>query len=133
MTMTASPQVDLGTAFYWALRTGDWALLREILSPDVTWSLPGENAISGTAAGIDDVIARAQQIMAYGMASTLEHVFVSRDNIALGLHNTARRGECVLDEHIATVCTVRAGRIVQVETYLDDLEGMNRFFTHDCG
>jgi ketosteroid isomerase-like protein len=129
MTMTASPQVDLGTAFFWALRTKNWKLLREIMSPDATWSLPGQNAISGTAAGIDDVIARAQQIGAYRMTSTLERVLVSRDNIALGLHATARRGERVLDEHIATVCTVRAGRIVQVETYLDDLEGMNRFFT----
>jgi ketosteroid isomerase-like protein len=131
MTMTASPQVDLGTAFFWALRTRNWALLREIMSPDATWSLPGHNAISGTAAGIDDVIARAQQIGAYRMTSTLERVFVSRDNIALGLHATARCGERVLDEHIATVCTVRAGRIVQVETYLDDLEGMNRFFTDE--
>jgi ketosteroid isomerase-like protein len=129
MTMIASTQVDLGTAFFWALRTKNWALLREIMSPDVTWSLPGENAISGTAAGIDDVIARAQQISTYRMTSTLERVFVSRDNIALGLHNTARSGERVLDEHIATVCTVRAGQIVQVETYLDDLDGMNRFFT----
>jgi len=131
MTITASPQVDLGTAFFWALCTKNWALLREIMSPDATWSLPGQNAISGTAAGIDDVIARAQLIGAYQMTSTLERVLVSRDNIALGLHATARRGERVLDEHIATVCTVRAGRIVQVETYLDDLEGMNRFFTDE--
>lgn len=131
MTMTASPQVDLGTAFFWALHTKNWALLRVIMSPDATWSLPGHNAISGTAAGIDDVIARAELIGAYRMTSTLERVFVSRDNIALGLHTTARRGERVLDEHIATVCTVRAGRIVQVETYLDDLEGMDRFFTDE--
>jgi uncharacterized protein len=133
MTMTTTPQVDLGTAFHRALHTGNWALLSEIVSPEVTWTIPGDNAVSGTVAGIDDVIERAEKIARYGVSSRLKRVFVSRDNIALGLHSTARRGDCVLDEHITAVCTVRGGRIVQVETYLDDLEGMNSFFADDCG
>jgi ketosteroid isomerase-like protein len=37
----------------------------------------------------------------------------------------------VLDEHLATVCTLRDGRIVAIETYLSDLDGMNAFFARD--
>jgi ketosteroid isomerase-like protein len=133
MTTTVTSQRDIGVSFHHALETRDWPMLRELMSANVTWSLPGDNTISGTAAGIDDVIARAELIAAYGLSSTLERVLVSRNNLALGLHATARRGEHVLDEHIAAVCTLRGGRIVQVESYLDDVDGMNAFFARDGG
>lgn len=128
MTTTAGGQQRLAVTFHRALISKDWALLREIMAPDVTWTLPGDNTISGTAAGIDEVIARAELIASYGINFALEHVLVSRDNMALGLHNTAQRGELVLDEHLATVCTLRGGRIVAIETFLSDLDGMNAFF-----
>ncbi|HEX4358631.1 MAG TPA: nuclear transport factor 2 family protein [Pseudonocardia sp.] len=128
MNTTATVQHELATTFHRALTSGDWALLREIMAPEVVWTLPGDNAISGTAEGIDAVIARAQLIAGYGLNFALEHVLVSRHNMALGLHNTARRGDLVLDEHLATVCFLRDGRIVEIETYLSDLPGMNAFF-----
>jgi len=128
----ADVQYELATTFHRALTTKDWALLREIMAPDVTWTLPGDNTISGTVTGIDGVIARAELIAGFGITFTLEHVLVSRDNVALGLHNTARRGELALDEHLATVCFLHEGRIVAIETYLSDLDGMNAFFGRDA-
>jgi ketosteroid isomerase-like protein len=130
--MTATVQHQLATTFHRALITRDWALLREIMAPEVTWTLPGDNTVSGTVVGIDEVIARAELIASFGLTFTLEHVLVSRDNMALGLHNTARRGDLVLDEHLATVCTLREGVIVVIETYLSDLDGMNAFFARDA-
>jgi ketosteroid isomerase-like protein len=131
MTTSANIHHKLAATFYQALTSRDWALLREIMVPDVVWTLPGDNAISGTATGIDEVIARAELIASYGLNFALEHVLVSRDNMALGLHNTARRAELMLDEHLATVCTLGDGRIVAIETYLSDLDGMNAFFVRD--
>jgi len=58
----------------------------------------------------------------------LEHILLSPDNMALALHNTATRGDLVLDEHLATVCTLSDGKIAAIETYLSDVEGMNAFF-----
>jgi len=91
--------------------------------------LPGDNAISGIAAGADEVIARATLIAGYGLNFALEHVLVSRDNMALALHNTATWQDIVLDEYLSTVCTIDDGRIVAIETYLSDVDGMNAFFT----
>ncbi len=119
---------DLATTFQRALTTKDWSLLRTIMDPEVTWTLPGDNQISGTAEGVDAVIVRAELIASYGLTFALEHVLVSRDNVALALHNTARRDERVLDEHLATVCMIRGDRIAGIETYLSDLDGMNVFF-----
>ena len=38
--------------------------------------------------------------------------------MALAIHNQATRGDLVLDEHLATVCTITDGRISAIETYL---------------
>ncbi len=119
---------DLATIFHGALIRKDWTALRTIMSQDITWTLPGNNQISGTAEGIDAVIARAQLIASYGLSFALQHVLVSRDNMALFLHNTARRGDLALDEHLATVCRIEEGKIAAIETYLSDVEGMHEFF-----
>ncbi|WP_328606237.1 hypothetical protein OG943_40860 [Amycolatopsis sp. NBC_00345] len=34
----------------------------------------------------------------------------------------------VLDEHLATVCTLQDGKVAAIETYLSDVDGMNAFF-----
>ncbi|MET9183514.1 nuclear transport factor 2 family protein [Kitasatospora aureofaciens] len=125
MTVTAH---DLGRRFHAALTTGDWPAIRSMLHDDATWTLPGDNTISGTVHGGDAVIERARKIASYGVSFELLHVLVSRDNMALSLHNTAQRPDAVLDEYLATVCRLRDGRIADIETYLSDVPGMNAFF-----
>ncbi|GEB52514.1 MULTISPECIES: nuclear transport factor 2 family protein [Streptomyces] len=127
MTTDATKQ-HLADTFHAALTHRDWDRLRAVLSEDVTWTLPGDNVISGTATGPDGVVERAELIASYGLTFTLEHVLMSRDNMALALHNTAAREDAVLDEHLATVCRIADGRIASIETYLSDVPGMNRFF-----
>lgn len=126
--MSDENKEKIAAAFHQALLARDWDLLRTIMTADVSWTLPGENQISGTAAGVDEVIARAELIAAYGPSFELKYVLYSRDNLALAIHNQARRGDLVLDEHLATVCTLTDGRISRIETYLSDVPGMNAFF-----
>ncbi len=125
---TTDAAQSLGHRFHQALTAGDWAAIRALLHDDATWTLPGDNTISGTAAGADAVVARARQIASYGLRFELLHVLVSRENMALSLHNTARRPDAVLDEYLCTVCRLRDGRIAAIETYLSDVPGMNAFF-----
>jgi ketosteroid isomerase-like protein len=118
----------LGQRFHSALAAGDWEAVRSLLHDDVTWTLPGDNAVSGTVEGAGAVVEHVRKIASYGVRFELLHVLVSRENVALSLHNTARRGDVVLDEHLSTVCRVRDGRIAGIETYLSDVPGMNAFF-----
>lgn len=118
----------LAKAFHAALVAKDWDGMRELFHADATWTLPGDNVISGQASGVDAVIDRAKLIASYDLSFALEHILLSRDNMALGLHNTAERDGIRLDEHLATVCRLRDGRIAEVETFLSDVPGMNRFF-----
>ncbi|PWI41615.1 nuclear transport factor 2 family protein [Streptomyces sp. ICBB 8177] len=119
---------QLGKRFHAFLTTGDWDGIRSLLTDDCTWTLPGDNTISGTAHGAEAVVERARQITSHGLDFKLLHILVSRENMALSLHNTARRGDVRLDEHLSTVCRLRDGRIADIETYLSDVEGMNAFF-----
>lgn len=119
---------ELARRFHGALVAKDWEGMRELVHDEATWTLPGDNAISGRAQGVDAVIERAMLIASYGLAFKLEHILLSRDNMALSLHNTAERDGIRLDEHLATVCRLREGRIAEVETFLSDVPGMNRFF-----
>ncbi|WP_394836486.1 nuclear transport factor 2 family protein [Pendulispora rubella] len=130
-TMAAStPETiaEIGRTFYESLVARDWSALRRFVRDDATWTLPGDNLISGCIVGGDAVVEHLRTIAGFGVHFKLDHIVVSRQNVALLLHNTGRRGDVVLDEHVATVCRLEGGRIAAIETYLSDVPGMNAFF-----
>jgi ketosteroid isomerase-like protein len=126
--MTTEEKIAIGRRFHDALTARDWPAIRALLTDDAKWMLPGDNLISGKAIGADDVTARAQKMAGFGLTFALERILVSPDNFALSLHNTATRKGRILDEHLATVCFLRDGKIAAIETYLSDVAGMNAFF-----
>ncbi len=129
MEMMMPTSEEIAKTFYKTLVSGDWTGMRALLHDDATWTLPGDNAISGTAVGGDAVVERAQLIASYGLSFELENILLSRDNMALGLHNTGERDGVQLDQKLATVCRLRADRIAEIETFLSDVPSMNLFFT----
>jgi ketosteroid isomerase-like protein len=127
--MTAeSIKKEIGEKFLISLRSHDWELMRTIMAPDVVWSLPGSSRISGEAHGVDAVIARCQLITSYGLNFGLKQVLYERFGFALSLNNTAQRGDLALDEHLATVCSLREEKISRIDTYLSDVPMANAFF-----
>jgi uncharacterized protein len=126
--VTDADKKAIAQQFLAGLRSRDWSLLRSIMTEDIVWSLPGTSLISGEASGVDAVIARAQRIVSYGLTFTLEHILIGQQGIALSLHNTAKNGNQILDEHLATVCIFRDEKICGIDTYLSDVEMVNAFF-----
>lgn len=126
--LATAAKLHLGQQFLLSLSTRDWALMRTLITDDITWSMPGEGTVSGTAVGAEAVIARSQQIVEYGLNFELLHLLMGQHGLALSLHNTATRGALVLDEYLSTVCQVRDGKISAIDTYLSDLKGFNAFF-----
>ncbi|WP_277874462.1 MULTISPECIES: hypothetical protein [unclassified Leptolyngbya] len=43
------------------------------------------------------------------------------------MHNKAKQDDRILEEHLATVCRLKDGRIATIETFLFDVDGMNAF------
>jgi hypothetical protein len=118
----------IAQTFLTALRNRDWELMRSIMINDIIWSLPGTSLISGEAYGIDAVIKRAQLIVNYNLNFGLQNILFGQHGVALSLNNTARRGALILDEHLATVCSLSDGKISRIDTYLSDVNMVNAFF-----
>ncbi len=128
--MTANTaDASLAQRFLKAYGSGDWDALRALFTADIEWTMPGTARISGTAAGVEAVIARVEQIVASGIHTELLHVLVGQDGVALSLRNTARADDGrELDEHLATLLRIRDGRVYKIESYLSDVDGMGAFF-----
>ena len=126
--LTDLEKKKLAETFLNTLGTQNWELLHSIITEDISWTLPGASAISGEVSGANAIITRAQQIVSYGVSLELKHILYGQYNVTLSVHNQASRGELILDEHLATVCTIRDGKISKIETYLSDIAGLNAFF-----
>ena len=126
--LTDLEKKQLAETFLHALGTKNWDLLHSIITKDISWTLPGKSVISGEVSGADAIITRAQQIVSYGVSLELKHILYGQYNVTLSVHNQASRGELILNEHLATVCIIRDGKISKIETYLSDIDGLNAFF-----
>jgi uncharacterized protein len=119
---------DIAQTFLTALRNRDWKLMQSIMIDEIVWSLPGTSIISGEAHGIDAVIKRSQLIVSYKLNFGLKNILFGQHGVALSLNNTAQRRDLVLDEHLATVCSLCDGKISRIDTYLSDVDMVNAFF-----
>jgi len=128
LLLTDLEKKELAETFLKAVGTQNWDLLHSIITEDISWTLPGTSLISGEVHGVNAIITRSQQIVSYGASLELKYILYGQYNVALFVHNQATRGELILDEHLATVCTIYNGKISKIETYLSDIDGANAFF-----
>ncbi|MFI6054917.1 nuclear transport factor 2 family protein [Streptomyces violascens] len=127
----ASNRADVTVAerFLGAFGSHDWEAMRTVLAPDLAWSMPGTGTISGTIHGVDAAVSRLEEIVGRGLNTELLHVLTGENGITLSLHNTGETPDGrKLDEHLATVLTIRDGRVVAIDSYLSDVDGMSAFF-----
>lgn len=121
-------KLTIGKKFLEALKNRDWELMRSVLSPECVWTLPGTSLLSGPANGADAVIKRAGQLRDFGVMIEVKHILIGLQSVALSLHNTAKRGDLVLDQYVAIVCDLSGDKISKITTHLSDVEGINVFF-----
>lgn len=126
--LTVSEKRKLAETMLSALGSKNWELFLSIISDDISWTLPGSSSISGEIRGVNAVIDRAKEIVSNGVSLELKHILYGQYNFALSIHNQASRGDLILDEYLATVCTIYNGKIAKIETYVSDVEGVNKFF-----
>jgi len=126
--LTDLEKKKLAETFLHAVGTQNWDLLHSIITEDISWTLPGTSLISGEVNGQSAIIARAKQIANSGASLELKHILYGQYNVTLFVHNQASRGELILDEYLATVCTIYNDKISKIETYVSDVDGVNAFF-----
>ena len=122
---------QLADRFFRAITSRDRPALAQVLTDDATWTFPGNNMLTGTATGIDEIAAKAELIGSYGVQIGFEYVMSGANSFIIKLHNTGRRADIDLDldEHLGTVCTTRNGLIASADTHLSDIALMDAYFT----
>ncbi|MFJ9411561.1 nuclear transport factor 2 family protein [Streptomyces sp. NPDC101393] len=124
-----SGDAKVAEQFLAAYSAHDWQALRALFAEDIAWTMPGAGTISGTVHGIAAALDRVQEIVGRGLRTQLLHLLVGRHGVALSLRNTAVAPDGrTLDEHLATVLTIREGKIAAIDSYLSDVDGMSAFF-----
>jgi ketosteroid isomerase-like protein len=126
--MTEVEKKEIAETFIAGLGNQDANLLKSIMTDDVVWSLPGTSLMSGEAHGIDAIMKRSETLRRYGVKIEIERVVFGFKDVGLHLHNTGKRGDRILDEHLTTVCQLRDNKIHRLDTFISDVETLNAFF-----
>jgi limonene-1,2-epoxide hydrolase len=127
----ALPEEELINAcrqFLSALGDKDWEAMRRLVAPHATWSFPGQARISGTARGIDAIIAKATMITAGGVNIEVQRVLAGTTGGAFVLHNTAADGSGALDQYLVSTLNVSDGRVDRIETFLSEPSKIAAYF-----
>ena len=128
VVMTAQEKKKMAEAFIAAIRSRDRQLFESILAEDVVWSLPGTSLVSGDALGVDGIIKRAESLAQRRVNIEIQHVVFGLSDMGLLLHNTGEHGGRKLDEHLTTILQLRGRKIHRLDTYISDVEMLNRYF-----
>jgi hypothetical protein len=120
--------INASRQFLSALGGRDWEAMRRLVAPDATWTFPGEARISGTATGIDAIIAKATAITSGGVHIEVQHVLAGTTGGAFVLHNTAADGSGALDQYLVSTLNVSDGQVDRIETFLSEPSKIAAYF-----
>lgn len=126
--MTDDQKKRIAEDYIAVVRGAGRELMERIMTPEVVWSLPGSSKMSGEAVGWDGLEERLKTFASYNVDVNFEHVMYGLEEVAVLLHNTASRGDLILDEHLTTVLKLKGDKIYRLETYLSDVPMLNSFF-----
>jgi uncharacterized protein len=118
----------LARRFLSVLGHPDAEVVKSVSADDIVWSFPGAASISGEARGVDGIMQRARVIASYGVKVEILHAVYGFSGVAMILHNTGKKGDRILDEHLAAVFSFRSDKINRLDTYLSDVPMMEGFF-----
>jgi carboxylesterase len=126
--------VELGAAvnaLTGCLASGDFAAVRALGIPDMTWVHPGFNKVAGAHAGkaLGTFAARIQEFCTSGVKFTAFGTPAFNRGIALVPATlVAERDGVRLDSQGALLCAWHAGKLLEVRWFADEVERENEFF-----
>jgi limonene-1,2-epoxide hydrolase len=120
--------INVSRQFLSALGGKDWDAMRRLVAPCAVWTFPGEARISGTARGIDAIIAKATAITSGGVHIEVQHVLAGTRGGAFVLHNIAADGSGALDQYLVSTLNVSDGQIDRIETFLSEPSKIAAYF-----
>lgn len=129
--MSEHPNVQRMRDGYDAFAKGDSATLRELMTEDVVWHVPGRTPLSGDYEGIDAVLAYFARIMETtgGSFRAEPRTLLADDTYgAAPVAITAHRGDKHLDVMNVHACRFREGRVAEFWETSTDPDAAQEFY-----
>jgi uncharacterized protein len=120
-------QRALTVRFATALNTRDEQTLREICTPDVTWTIPGTTEVSGRNEGVAGLVAVEAALSPYGIRPQLEALLHGPDSVVALVHDTGDHRGRSLDIRVALHIQLRDGKVAALVSHMSDLQAFDDY------
>lgn len=123
---------DLVRKAHTAFKTGDMDLVREVFAEDIVWHVTGSSLVSGTARGMDEVMANFGKVMELtnGTYSAIGFDYLGGTDHACALARVhAERNGQTLDIDELVVFDVVDGKLGECWHIAYDQEAWDTFFS----
>ena len=123
------PNLALVNRFFQAYATNDQESIKEILSPDIRWVIPGKHPLSGVKVGVAEVMAYFSQLgkAAFQAAPIVMGV---NDQYVIDCHEnwTTRSGMANFKGMSCLLWKIEEGKIIEVYNFPEDQHKVDEFF-----
>ena len=125
------PNLQLINSFFQAYATNDLEAIRQILSPEIEWVIPGRHPLSGTKVGVEEVLSYFKQLNAYSFQAK-PIVMGLNDDYVIDCHlNWSNRdnGENIQGMS-CLLWKIDDGKISKVYNFPEDQHKIDAFFNN---
>ena len=120
-------QRTLAVRFATALNAGDEATLREICTPDVSWTLPGTSEVAGRHEGVPGLLAVEAALAPHQIRPELEALLHGPDSVVALAHDTGEKPGRHLDIRVALYLQLRDGKVARLVSHLSDVQALDDY------
>lgn len=124
------PNLQLIHRFFTAYGSNDLEAIREILSPDIKWFIPGRHPLSGTKNGVDEVLEYFKQLQGFSFQAKPIVMGVS-DDYVIDCHlnwSNLENGENI-ERMSCLLWKFEEGKVSRVFNFPEDQHLIDAFFT----
>jgi uncharacterized protein len=119
--------------FFQAYATNDLDAIRQILDPDVEWVVPGRHPLSGTKAGVEEVLNYFKQLSVFSFhARPIVMGFNDEYVIDCHLNWSNQEGSENIERMSCLLWKFRDGKIIKVYNFPEDQHAIDEFFSKAC-
>ena len=120
-------QRSLAGRFATALNTRDEQTLREVCTPDVSWTIPGGSEVAGRHEGVAGLVAVEAALAPHQVVPRLEALLSGPDSMVALVHDTGDHRGRRLDIRVALHVQLRGDRIAALVSHFSDVQAFDDY------
>ncbi|WPR75006.1 nuclear transport factor 2 family protein [Algoriphagus sp. NG3] len=123
------PNIQLIENFFQAYSTADFEGMRQVMSEDIKWHIPGKHPLSGTKNGIVELMDYLEKLNQYGFKAA-QIVMGVNDSYVIDCHRnwSTAPGRPVLNAMSCLLWKIEENKIVEVFNFPQDQHLVDMFF-----